>query len=161
MSNLRSYLIFGQPALKTSTSRNKPKSPRAVKTVGSQAGRRSDTTSSRCLLTRRFRLGMLNVNLHFLGRGFVEYWDDELEQPVAEACLDVFGLHILREGNQALDRPLAELAVKEVALLGFVLLLTRGADRQHVAHNVHRDVLGVDAGQLEPVKYSAGPLPEG
>ena len=104
---------------------------------------------------------MLNVNLHFLGRGFVEYWDDELEQPVAEACLDVFGLHILREGNQALDRPLAELAVKEVALLGFVLLLTRGADRQHVAHNVHRDVLGVDAGQLEPVKYSAGPLPEG
>ena len=71
-------------------------------------------------------LGMLNVNLHFLGRGFVGYWDDELEQPVAEACLDVFGFHILREGNQALDGPIAELAVKEVALLGFVLLLTRG-----------------------------------
>ena len=29
---------------------------------------------------------MLDVNLHFLGRGFLKYWDGELEQRVAEAC---------------------------------------------------------------------------
>ena len=59
---------------------------------------------------------MLDVNLHFLGRGLLRYWNGELEQPVAEACLD-FGPHALRECNQALDGPIAELAVKEVARL--------------------------------------------
>ncbi len=62
-------------------------------------------------------MGMLDANLHFLGRGLLRYWNGELEQPVAEACLDVFGLHALRDCNQALDGPIAELAVKEVALL--------------------------------------------
>jgi hypothetical protein len=37
------------------------------------------------------------MNFHFLGCGFLRHWDSELEQPVAEACLDVFGLHALRE----------------------------------------------------------------
>lgn len=90
---------------------------------------------------------MRDVNLNFLGR--VGYRDGELQQPVGEACLGLRPSHSEGEGNQALDGPIAEFAVKEVAFLHFVLPLRRGADPQHVAHNVHRDVLGVDTGQLD------------
>jgi hypothetical protein len=40
--------------------------------------------------------------------------------PLLKACLDVFGLHALGQGHQAFDGTISELAVKEVALLGFV-----------------------------------------
>jgi len=42
---------------------------------------------------------------------------------------------------QRLIQFISALAMKKITLLGFVLLMTQGADRQHIAHHVYRDVL--------------------
>ena len=44
---------------------------------------------------------MLDVNLNFLGRALLRNWDGQLEQAIAEARLDVFGLHTLGKGHRA------------------------------------------------------------
>jgi hypothetical protein len=70
---------------------------------------------------------MLDVNLHFLGCAFLRNWNGKLEHPVAEVCVDIFGLHALGKGHREFSGSVSELAMKEVALLGFVV---HGADEE-------------------------------
>jgi hypothetical protein len=65
------------------------------------------------------------MNFHFLGRGFLGHGDCELEQPIAEACLDVVGLHALQQGYQAFDGTISELALYRHVARTMVLISAR------------------------------------